>query len=215
MSDDNADVHVTALRTHDGSYWFDVKVKGVELQDVNLNVGGLHNVENVLVAITIAKQLGIEDEKIKEAVAAFKGVKRRFEYVLKNEQHVVIDDYAHHPEELNALISGARSVFPKRKLTIVFQPHLFSRTKDLADGFAAALDKADEVILLPIYPARELPIEGVTSSTILDLMGNKKIQLLSKETMLYWVATNKPELLLMAGAGDIDALVKQVAEILK
>ena len=215
LSDDNADVHVTALRTHDGSYWFDVKVKGVELQDVNLNVGGLHNVENVLVAITIAKQLGIEDEKIKEAVAAFKGVKRRFEYVLKNEQHVVIDDYAHHPEELNALISGARSVFPKRKLTIVFQPHLFSRTKDLADGFAAALDKADEVILLPIYPARELPIEGVTSSTILDLMGNKKIQLLSKETMLNWVATNKPELLLMAGAGDIDALVKQVAEILK
>ena len=215
LSDDNADVHVTALRTHDGSYWFDVKVKGVELQDVNLNVGGLHNVENVLVAITIAKQLGIEDEKIKEAVAAFKGVKRRFEYVLKNEQHVVIDDYAHHPEELNALISGARSVFPKRKLTIVFQPHLFSRTKDLADDFAAALDKADEVILLPIYPARELPIEGVTSSTILDLMGNKKIQLLSKETMLNWVATNKPELLLMAGAGDIDALVKQVAEILK
>jgi UDP-N-acetylmuramate--alanine ligase len=215
LSDDNADVHVTALRTHDGSYWFDVKVNGAELQDINLNVGGLHNVENVLVAITIAKQLGIEDEKIKAAVAAFKGVKRRFEYVLKNEQHVVIDDYAHHPEELNALISGARSVFPERKLMIVFQPHLFSRTKDLADGFAAALDKADEVILLPIYPARELPMEGVTSSTILDLMSNEKIQILSKEAMLDWVANNKPELLLMAGAGDIDALVKQVAEILQ
>lgn len=215
LSDDNADVHVTALRTHDGSYWFDVKVNGTELHDINLNVGGLHNVENVLVAITIAKQLGIEDEKIKAAVAAFNGVKRRFEYVLKSEQHVVIDDYAHHPEELNALISGARSVFPERKLTIVFQPHLFSRTKDLADGFAAALDKADEVILLPIYPARELPMEGVTSSTILDLMSNEKIQILSKEAMLDWVTNNKPELLLMAGAGDIDALVKQVAEILQ
>jgi UDP-N-acetylmuramate--alanine ligase len=215
LSDDNADVHVTALRTHDGSYWFDVKVNGAELQDINLNVGGLHNVENVLVAITIAKQLGIEDEKIKAAVAAFKGVKRRFEYVLKNEQHVVIDDYAHHPEELNALISGARSVFPERKLMIVFQPHLFSRTKDLADGFAAALDKADEVILLPIYPARELPMEGVTSSTILDLMSNEKIQILSKEAMLDWVTNHKPELLLMAGAGDIDALVKKVAEILQ
>ncbi len=213
LNDDSADVHVTALRTHDGSYWFDVKVKGAELLDINLNVGGLHNVENVLVAITIAKQLGIDDEKIKAAVAAFKGVKRRFEYVLKNEQHVVIDDYAHHPEELNALISGARSVFPKRKMTIVFQPHLFSRTRDLADGFAAALDKADEVLLLPIYPARELPMDGITSNTILELMRHEKIQLLSKETMLNWVADNKPELLLMAGAGDIDALVKNVAEI--
>lgn len=214
LKDTNADVHLAALRTDDGSYWFDVKVKGEALKEVNLNVGGLHNVENVLVAITIAKHLGIEDEKIKDAVAAFKGVKRRFEYVIKNEQHVVIDDYAHHPEELNALISGARSVFPDRKMTVVFQPHLFSRTRDLADGFAAALDKADEVILLPIYPARELPMEGVTSSMILELMKNEKIQLLDKGEMLNWVTANKPALLIMAGAGDIDALVKPAAEIL-
>ena len=214
LKDASADVHVTALRTHDGSYWFDVMVCGELIQDVNLNIGGLHNVENVLVAITIAKQLGIENEKIKDAVAAFKGVKRRFEYVLKNEQHVVIDDYAHHPEELNALISGARSVFPGRKMTVVFQPHLFSRTRDLADGFAAALDKADEVILLPIYPARELPMEGVTSSMILELMQHENKQILSKDAMLQWVAGNQPSLLIMAGAGDIDALVKNVAEIL-
>ena len=214
LNDANADVHVTALRTHEGSYWFDVSVKGTTIKDVNLNVGGLHNVENVLVAITIASHLGIGHEKIKTAVAAFKGVKRRFEYVLKNEQHVMIDDYAHHPEELNALISGARSVFPHRRMTIVFQPHLFSRTKDLADGFAAALDKADEVILLPIYPARELPVEGVTSYMLLEMMKNENKQLLSKEAMLDWVATNNPGLLIMAGAGDIDALVKPTAEIL-
>lgn len=212
LNDTNADVYVTDLRTHDGSYWFDISVKGAEIKDVNLNVGGLHNVENVMVAIVIAKHLGIEDEKIKGAVAAFKGVKRRFEYILKNEQHVVIDDYAHHPEELNALISGARSVFADRKMTIVFQPHLFSRTRDLADGFATALDKADEIILLPIYPAREMPMEGVTSSMILDLMNNENRQLLSKEEMVDWVTNNKPELLIMAGAGDIDAMVKTVGE---
>lgn len=215
LMDANADVYVTDLRTSDGSYWFDVKIKDEEINDVNLNVGGLHNVENVLVAITIAKHLGISNEKIKLAVAAFKGVKRRFEYIIKNDQHVVIDDYAHHPEELKALINGARSVFPERKMTIVFQPHLFSRTKDLADGFAASLDMADEVIMLPIYPARELPMEGVTSNTILDLMKHHKKQLLNKEKMLEWVASNKPELLIMAGAGDIDALVKPVADILK
>ncbi|MEO7312413.1 MAG: UDP-N-acetylmuramate--L-alanine ligase [Chitinophagaceae bacterium] len=212
LYDADADVHVISLRTDDGSYWFDVNFIGEIISDFNLNVGGLHNVENVLVAIAIAKQLGIEDNKIKAAVAAFKGVKRRFEYVLKGEQHIIIDDYAHHPEELNALISGARSVFPHRKLTIVFQPHLFSRTRDLADGFAAALDKADQVIILPIYPARELPMEGVTSNTILGRMENESRQLLEKDAMLKWMTDNKPELLIMAGAGDIDSLVKEVKE---
>jgi len=215
LHDTRADIYVTAIRTSDGSYWFDGVIKGEIIKDINLNVGGLHNVENVLVAIAVAKHLGIDDHKIKAAVADFKGVKRRFEYVVKNADHVVIDDYAHHPEELNALISGARSVFPDRKMTVVFQPHLFSRTRDLADGFAAALDKADEVILLPIYPARELPMEGVTSSMIEERMQNNSRQLMEKEAMVAWVAKNQPALLIMAGAGDIDALVKVVAEKLK
>ena len=214
LNDIGADVHVTNLRTSNGSYWFDASVNGNIIPDINLNVGGLHNVENVLVAITVAKELGIEDEKIKTAVADFKGVKRRFAYVIKNDDHVLIDDYAHHPEELNALISGAKSVFPNRKMTIVFQPHLFSRTKDLAEGFALALDQAAEVILLPVYPARELPMEGVTSNMLLEKMFNKNVQLLEKETLVEWVKTNKPELLIMAGAGDIDALVNPVAEVL-
>jgi len=215
LKDTSADVHVADLHTHDGSYWFVAIVNGEELKDVNLNIGGLHNVENVLVAIAVAKHLGIANEKIKTAIAAFKGVKRRFEYVVKNEQQVLIDDYAHHPEELNALIGGARSVFPGRKVTVVFQPHLFSRTRDLATGFAAALDAADEVVLLPIYPARELPMEGVTSKIIWQGMVNNNKHLLEKEAMLEWVKATKPELLIMAGAGDIDALVKPVAAILQ
>ena len=139
----------------------------------------------------------------------------KFEYVIKNEHHVLVDDYAHHPEELNALISGIRSVFPERKLTLIFQPHLFSRTKDLADGFAAALDKADEVFLLSIYPAREQPMEGVTSQLILDKMENKNKRIIEKDELIKWVENNNPPLLVMSGAGDIDAEVIKVAHQLK
>jgi UDP-N-acetylmuramate--alanine ligase len=144
-------------------------------------MGGLHNIENCIAAITVAKYLGIDDEKIKAAVADFKGVRRRFEYALKNEEHVLIDDYAHHPEELRALISGVKSIFGEEKLVLVFQPHLFSRTKDLADDFAVSLDMADEVILLPIYPARELPMEGVTSELLLEKMKGPNKKVLGKE----------------------------------
>ena len=130
-------------------------------------MGGMHNIENVIAAITVASSLGIENEKIKAAVESFKGVKRRFEYIIKNEKLVFIDDYAHHPEELRALINGAKTLFTAKKCTVIFQPHLYTRTRDLADGFAEVLDMADEVILLPIYPARELPIEGVNSEMII------------------------------------------------
>lgn len=209
-----ANIFATNIKTKEGSYFFDANINGAVIDNINLNIGGLHNLENCLVAITIAKRLNIGDEKIKAAVAAFKGVKRRFEYVIKSEKYVLVDDYAHHPEELNALISGIRSVFPERKLTLAFQPHLFSRTKDLADGFAAALDKADEILLLPIYPARELAMEGVTSQMILDRMENVNKEIIQKEEFIKWVKNNKPELLVMAGAGDIDAMVKQIAPFL-
>lgn len=210
-----ADVHVTTTSVINGSYHFGVKSKDWLLNDVVLHMGGLHNIENCIAAITVAKYLGIEDDKIKAAVASFKGVRRRFEYALKNDKHVVIDDYAHHPEELKALLSGVRSLYGEQKITMVFQPHLFSRTKDLADGFAASLYMADEIILLPIYPARELPIAGVTSELILNKMKASNKQVLGKEAMLDFIRGTKPELIVMAGAGDIDVLVNKVKSIVE
>jgi UDP-N-acetylmuramate--alanine ligase len=210
----SADAYAANVKTHNGSYSFDVRGKDWMLDEIVLHMGGLHNLENMVAAITVAKQLKIDDDKIRAAVANFKGVRRRFEYRLKNEEHVLIDDYAHHPEELRALINGVKSLFDQ-KMTLVFQPHLFSRTNDLAKEFAAALDLADEVILLPIYPARELPVAGVTSELILNKMTLLNKQVLSKEDMKDWVAINKPGLVVIAGAGDIDALVEPVMKILK
>ncbi len=210
-----ADVKAVNLQVQNGSYNFDVSGPGWVINSITLHMGGLHNIENVIAAITVAKYLDISDDAIRAAVADFKGVRRRFEYVLKNDSHVVIDDYAHHPEELRALISGVRSIFKDKKLTLVFQPHLFSRTNDLADGFAESLDMADEVVLLPIYPARELPMPGVTSELLINKMKQQKKQMLEKEQMLEWIKSSKPELVVMAGAGDIDALVKPVKMILE
>jgi len=212
--DVRADVHSANMQLQKGSYLFDIVAKEWCLNNILLHMGGFHNIENAIAAITVAKYLKIEDEKIKMAVANFKGVKRRFEYVLKNDDHVLIDDYAHHPEELKALITGVKSLFANKKMTVVFQPHLFSRTNDLADDFATSLDLADEVILLPIYPARELPIEGVTSELILNKMKLKDKEVLSKEELKKWVKEHQPKLLIMAGAGDIDALVLPIKEIL-
>lgn len=236
LKDERADVYAANIRNQYGSYLFDVVIKDRTLQDVVLNMGGLHNIENVIVAITVAHKLGIDDEKIKAAVASFRGVKRRFEYIVKRpaavdaEAIVFVDDYAHHPEELRALITGAKDLFPDMHSTVVFQPHLFSRTRDFAAEFAATLDMADEVILLPIYPARELPMEGVTSELILGQMKQEQKQLLSKEALLETIKTRLAGgnagrgatggkrggwLLITAGAGDIDALVQPVKKIIE
>ena len=212
FENEHADVHAANIKVKNGSYWFDVVSKDWMLTDIVLHMGGLHNIENAVAAITVAKHLYIDDAKIKAAVEDFKGVRRRFEYALKNDQHILIDDYAHHPEELRALLSGVKSIFNTEKIVLVFQPHLFSRTKDLADAFAHSLDMADEVILLPIYPARELPMEGVTSELLLHKMTIPKKQVLNKEQLKDWVVTNQPKLIVMAGAGDIDALVQPVKE---
>ncbi|MCW3109419.1 MAG: UDP-N-acetylmuramate--L-alanine ligase [Segetibacter sp.] len=207
-----ADVHAGEIRVENGSYVFDVTGKEWMLTEVTLHMGGLHNIENIVAAVTVAKQLKIDDQKIKDAVADFKGVRRRFEYVVKNDAHVLIDDYAHHPEELRALISGVRSLF-KQRLVMVFQPHLFSRTKDQADGFAEVLDMCDEVILLPIYAARELPMEGVSSEMILEKMTLQNRKVLSKEEIKEWVKDSQPKLLVMAGAGDVDVLIQEVRSL--
>jgi UDP-N-acetylmuramate--alanine ligase len=197
----------------DGSYQFDlVHPKGI-VNNVVLNMGGLHNVENATAAMAIALQLGIDENKIKEAVASFQGVKRRFEFKIKTPNKVLIDDYAHHPEELNALISGVRSLYPNEKMVLVFQPHLYSRTQDQASGFIEVLSKADEVILLPIYPARELPIPGVSSEILLDKMTVATKTVMSKEQLFDWAANTHDKLIVMAGAGDIDACITKVKEI--
>lgn len=212
-----ATVHTKNLLVKNGGYVFDVVLQDTVIEQVQINVGGLHNVENALVAIAVAHILKIEQEKIKAAVADYKGVKRRFEYVIApGEGNIVfIDDYAHHPEELNALIKGARSLFGSKKLMVVFQPHLYTRTRDLADGFAASLDKADEVILLPIYPARELPIEGVSSDMILNRMKLEAKQVLTKEELIEKVKNiNEALVFVTAGAGDIDTLLPQLKEAL-
>ncbi|PWT96935.1 MAG: UDP-N-acetylmuramate--L-alanine ligase [Bacteroidetes bacterium] len=214
LDDSTAEIYATNIRMENGSYFFDFVMDNEILNGFLLNMGGAHNVENAIVSIAVAKSLGLENEKIKNAVAAFKGVKRRFEYIVKSEGQVYIDDYAHHPEELRVLIHGAKALFKGKKTTIIFQPHLFTRTRDFADGFAEVLSGADEVILLPIYPAREKPIPGVESNMILQKMKNKNARILDKAGVLNWIAKNKSEVLITAGAGDIDQLIEPIKKIL-
>jgi UDP-N-acetylmuramate--alanine ligase len=215
MQNNAADAFAENIQMKNGSYVFDIIIKNQPIKAVELNMGGMHNIENAIAAITVAKHVGITEEKIKAAVAAFRGVKRRFEYIIKKDELVMIDDYAHHPEELRALITGAKTLFPSKKCTVIFQPHLFSRTKDFADGFAEVLSLADEVILLPIYPAREKPVEGVNSEMILNKMTNNNKKVLSKEALLNWIKNNKLELLITAGAGDIDNLIEPIKKYLE
>jgi len=222
LQDCNADVYAQNIQTQSGGYRFEVQMKDWRLSDIRLNMGGMHNVENATAAITVAKRVAIADEKIRAAVEAFRGVKRRFEYILREppgeaggKARVFIDDYAHHPEELRALITGAKGLFPDLSCTVIFQPHLYSRTRDFADEFAASLDLADQVVLLPLYPARELPVEGVSSRMILDKMKMKKKWLMDKAELLNWIQKEPVGLLITAGAGDIDALVTPIKEILE
>jgi UDP-N-acetylmuramate--alanine ligase len=222
LQNKNADVYAENIKMQNGSYEFDVVIKESRIEKVKLNIGGLHNAENAVAAIAVASSLEIDPGKIKDAVAEFRGVKRRFEYIIKSDDLVFVDDYAHHPEELRALISGAKSLFSKRRCTVIFQPHLYTRTRDLADGFAEVLDLADEVILLPIYPARELPIPGVSSEMILNKMKIKYKRVFNKDGLIRWLANefkkdmNKEsgEVLITAGAGDIDLLVEPLKNLL-
>jgi UDP-N-acetylmuramate--alanine ligase len=210
LNGNGASIFAKDIQVVNGAYTFTAVGPSWQIEELVLNMGGLHNIENALVAITVASHLGIDPEKIKKALLNFAGVKRRFEYLIKTNEQVLIDDYAHHPAELAALISGVRSLYPEQHLTLVFQPHLFSRTQDLCDGFAESLSAADEVVLLPIYPARELPIPGVTSEIIAHKMTNNNVVLLEKEAVSDWVKKQQPKLLVMAGAGDIDVLIRNI-----
>lgn len=215
LQNDLADAYATNITMKNGSYNFDVMSKNFILKDVQLNIGGMHNIENAIAAITIAKQLDLPDDAIREAISSFKGIQRRFEYVVKKEKIVYIDDYAHHPEELKPLLKSAKTLFPKKRCVIAFQPHLFSRTKDFAKEFAQVLDMADEIILLPIYPARELPMEGVTSELIASFMGNPNVTVLTREGLVDYVKHAPIELFITAGAGDIDRVVPEIKKILE
>ncbi len=215
LQNDSADAYATNILQRHGGYVFDLVTPFGNIKQASLSIGGMHNVENTVAALTVGLMLGIDAEKLKTALANFKGVKRRFEYIVRNENTVFIDDYAHHPEELAALIGSARKLFPNLKCVVAFQPHLYTRTRDLAAGFSESLSMADQVLLLDIYPARELPIEGVTSEMITQKMANPVHTILSKEGLLEFVRSSKIELLITAGAGDIDRLVNPIKEILE
>ena len=220
LNDTTADCYATDLKVEKGSYNFSVHVCGKTLAGFELSMGGLHNVENTVAAVSIASMLGIEESKIKKAVASFRGVQRRFEVIWKDANRVWIDDYAHHPAELQALITGVRSLYGSKKCTIIFQPHLYTRTRDLAKEFGEALSGADEVILLPIYPARELPIEGVSSELIKQNINDKPVSLFDKNQVLSWFTEemkkeNEQNIIITAGAGDIDQLLPTMKNIIR
>jgi UDP-N-acetylmuramate--alanine ligase len=230
LVNDAADVFASSIKTEEGGYDFNMQLPGASVSGFKLNIGGMHNVENAIAAIAVAWSLEIDADKIKKAVASFKGVKRRFEYIIppKKQQEggyiypVMIDDYAHHPAELQALLKSARSLFPQRKITVIFQPHLYSRTRDHADGFADALSIADRIVLLPIYPARELPIAGVSSEMIFDKIDRKEKFVINKEDLVRWMKERLKnidkefgEVIITAGAGDIDTLVEPLKEIIQ
>lgn len=203
------------LRVEDGYFTFDYQNPKVRIERLQLALPGAHNVENATAAITIGLELGLSEAAIREALRSFKGVKRRFETVYRDDERVYVDDYAHHPSELKAAIAAARMMYPDRKLTGIFQPHLYSRTQDFADGFADALSALDEVILLDIYPAREEPIPGVSSELVFDQIDNPAKQLIRKSELMNVLAGKKTEVLLTLGAGDIDTFVEPIARWLE
>jgi len=214
--DEEADVYASNIRIIDGDFYFDYYHGEEVIKDIQLGIPGRHNVSNAVAAIAAAKVCGVPDEAIKSALARFEGIKRRFQYIVKNKSNIYIDDYAHHPKELEACFEAVKSIYPDRKLTVLFQPHLFSRTRDFVDDFAKVLsfDGIGKLILLPIYPAREKPIEGVSSDWLLDKINLSDKVLLTPADALKYLKEERPALILTVGAGDIDRLVKPIKEIL-
>lgn len=214
-ANESADIQALNIRVEDGEFWFDFRSGEAEISGIQMSLPGIHNIENAIAAIEVALLLGIPVEKIRAALSNFKGIKRRFEVLVKTENHIYIDDYAHHPEELRACITAVKSLFPGKKLTTIFQPHLYSRTRDFAEGFAEVLAMTDELVLLEIYPARELPIEGVNSEMLMAKIPISDKRLFSKEETLDYIKKVRPELVLTVGAGDIDTLTKPIRNILE
>ncbi|MBK6986466.1 MAG: UDP-N-acetylmuramate--L-alanine ligase [Bacteroidetes bacterium] len=198
----------------DGEFCYNINSPIEPVSHVAIGLPGLHNVENSIAAVAVAQQLGIKGDVINKALRSFKGVKRRFDYRVKSKSVVYIDDYAHHPEELRAAITAAKQLYPDKKVTGIFQPHLFTRTRDFADGFAESLDLLDVCVLLDIYPAREKPIEGINSQMLLDKMKSKEKFLVKKENVLEFLKTHPPQVVMTLGAGDIDSLIEPIEKLL-
>ena len=213
--DAQAPRHAANIHAGEGAYRFDFVSPGLQIEGLELAFPGIHNVENAVAAIVVALEMGVSADDIRRALPRFKGIKRRFEYRLKQEDIVFIDDYAHHPKEIELLIRSVREMYPTRSLTLVFQPHLYSRTRDLAAEFARVLGDADELILLPVYPAREEPIPGVSSRLIADKLPAKSVHVIEKSDLIDTLLSLKPGLLLTAGAGDIDRELPAIEEALK
>ena len=212
--EDNADYSAQHIRIENGHYVFDVNTPNGILKDFKFNLPGRHNLSNALIALAMAVEYGCPHQQLAKALASFMGVKRRFSYHIKEDELVYIDDYAHHPEEIKAVQNAVRELYPGKFVTVIFQPHLYSRTRDFADDFAKALSGFDSVILLDIYPARELPINGVTSQWLLDKINNKNKTLLNKAELLQALKQNKAQVVLSLGAGDIGEEVNNIKQSL-
>lgn len=210
-----ADVQGTNEKFKNGNYIIDIEFSNFEWKDVELGLPGTHNAENALACVALLLQIGMKEDEIRHGLASFLGVKRRFEYQIRTPELVFIDDYAHHPTEIEALINAVKKLYPAKKITGIFQPHLFSRTRDFFDGFATQLSRLDEVILMPIYPAREEAIEGVSSDVLLEKITTGKKLLLPAVEVVKYVEHQNCEIILTIGAGDIDRIVEPLKIKLK
>jgi len=210
IQDKKADYRGEAIHVKDGNYIFDLVTPAYILNGMTLGLPGRHNVENAVAACALAIERGVDLVSLKNALLSYKGVHRRFEYHVRRENLVYIDDYAHHPEELSAAILSAKELYPGKKIAAAFQPHLFTRTRDFADGFAKSLSLLDTLYLLEIYPARELPIDGIDAGIIFDKVSIADKHRISKEDLANHLRKNKPEVFLTLGAGDIDQLVEPI-----
>ena len=209
-----AGISASNIRVKNARFLFDYSDTVTEIGDLEILLPGRHNIENTVAAVAVALKLGISADLIKKAVANFKGVKRRFEYIVNNPDTIYIDDYAHHPEELKACFDAVRELYPAKKLTVVFQPHLFTRTRDFADAFAEVLSSVDDLLLLNIYPAREQPLEGIDSAYLLNKITLDEKAIYEKSGVLDAIVAKQPELLVTVGAGDIDTLVQPLKKLL-
>lgn len=212
--EDDADYSIQHIKIENGTYVFDVKTPSTTLKNIEFNLPGRHNLSNALVALAMSVEYGLPTNQLAKALASYKGVKRRFSYHIKTDGLVFIDDYAHHPEEINAVHQAVREMYPEKKVLAVFQPHLFSRTQDFAAEFAKSLSQFDQIMLLDIYPARELPVEGVTSSWLLSLIENESKELVSKVDLISKIKQSDADVILTIGAGDIGAEVSKIKQAL-
>ena len=210
----NGEFSAQNIRIEDSWYVFDVVTPSETITDIRFGLPGHHNLTNATLALAMARTYGVSGEDIKAALSSFKGVRRRFSYQIKTDELVYIDDYAHHPTEINAVYQAVSELYPDKKVLAVFQPHLFSRTRDFADGFAQSLGQFENIVLLDIYPARELPIEGITSQWLLDKIENPTKKLVSKQDLLQLLKTTKADVVITIGAGDIGEMVPEIKALL-